>query len=50
MDFDKQRCDFGCTVEIRMWNEQTNPFSQVQIVAIARNRFEVIERHAQIDG
>lgn len=50
MDFAKQRCDFGCTVEIRMWNEQTQPFPQIQIVGIARNRFDVIQRHAQVDG
>lgn len=48
--FDREPCDFGCTVEIRMWNEQTRPLAEVQIVAIARKRFHIIERHRQIDG
>jgi len=39
--------DFGCTMEIVRWKEEAN---EVQIVAIARERFHIIERIPNDNG
>uniref|UniRef100_H2YDD6 Protein cereblon n=1 Tax=Ciona savignyi TaxID=51511 RepID=H2YDD6_CIOSA len=43
--------DFGCTAEIRSFRETNeHEITQLRIVAVGRQRFQVMEKRTQIDG
>ena len=43
--------DYGCTAEIRSFQDQTQQdVASVKVVVVGRQKFKIIEKRRQIDG